>query len=249
LMAGAAAYAQGRRGVPPPGEPGFRILGAQPGRPRPVVKGAPYSADVSAEVTQNLGDGNKIHQVSSEHVYRDNEGRTRRETTLAALGVAAQIVFIDDPVAGASYALDLTARTATKLPFRPPPPAGGPRLMQERRATNEFNTKIESLGRQMISGIPADGTRTTRTIPAGQIGNLLPIQIVSERWYSPDLQTVVLERRSDPRSGETIFQLTNIIRSEPSAALFAPPADFQAAQPAPRMRRGTGPRPELSTSR
>ena len=249
LIAGAAAYAQNRRGAPPPGEPGFRILGAQPGRPGPIVKGSPYSADVSTEITQNLGDGNKIHQISSEHVYRDSEGRTRRETTLTALSAAAQIVFIDDPVAGVSYALDLAARTAAKLPFRPPPPAGRPRLMKERPATNDLSTKTESLGRQTISGVPADGTRTTRTISAGQIGNLLPIQIVSERWYSPDLQTVVLERRSDPRFGETIFQLTNIIRSEPSAALFAPPADFQAAQPAPRMRRGTGPRPELSTSR
>jgi len=242
LISVAAAYAQGRRGPGREG-PGFRILDAQPGRPGPVVKGAPYSADVSSEFTQTLADGNKIHRMTSDRVYRDSEGRTRREASLAALGSTAgtnspQVAFVDDPVAGVSYALDLTNRTATKMSFRPPPPGNGPRPnFQPRQRANDANFKRESLGRQMVAGVPADGTRTTQTIPAGQIGNSLPLVIVTERWYSPDLQTVVLEKRSDPRSGESVFQLNNIIRAEPPSTLFAPPADFQVVPPGPRMRR------------
>jgi len=235
LILAAGAYAQGRRGPGRAGMPGLRILDARPGKPGPVVKGAPYTADVSNEINQTLPDGNKIHQATSERVYRDGEGRTRREAALTALsaadpGGAPQVAFIDDPVAGVSYALDLQNRTANKLPFRPPPPGNGGRGARKQQRADNPNVKTESLGRQIVAGVPADGTRTTQTIPAGQIGNTLPIQIVTERWYSPDLQTVVLEKRSDPRSGETVFQLTNIIRGEPSAALFSPPADFQVTQ-------------------
>lgn len=71
-----------------------------------------------------------------------------------------------------------------------------------------------------------EGTRSTFTIPAGQIGNDRPMVIVSERWYSPDLQTVVMSKHSDPRMGETVFHLTSISRAEPAASLFAIPSDY-----------------------
>ena len=86
--------------------------------------------------------------------------------------------------------------------------------------------KVESLGKQNIEGVEAEGTRDTITIPAGEIGNEQPIQIVSERWYSPELQTVVLTRHSDPRFGETVFRLTNINRTEPARSLFEVPSDY-----------------------
>lgn len=94
-------------------------------------------------------------------------------------------------------------------------------------ATGETGVKTESLGRQTIEGIPADGTRTTRTIPAGQIGNEQPLQIVTETWYSPDLQMVLLSKRSDPRSGDTVTRLSNISRAEPPRTLFEAPADYK----------------------
>jgi hypothetical protein len=84
--------------------------------------------------------------------------------------------------------------------------------------------KKESLGEQMLEGVRAQGTRETRTIAAGKIGNERPIEIVSETWYSPDLQMVVQSRHSDPRVGETIYRLTNIVLAEPDASLFQVPA-------------------------
>ena len=84
----------------------------------------------------------------------------------------------------------------------------------------------ESLGKQTIEGVEVDGTRTTSTIPAGEIGNDQPITIVSERWYSPDLKVLVMSRQSDPRFGETTYRLTNIVRADPDPALFEVPADF-----------------------
>jgi hypothetical protein len=84
--------------------------------------------------------------------------------------------------------------------------------------------KHEDLGTQTIEGVSAEGRRDTITIPAGQIGNERPIEIVTEIWTSPELHTVVLRKHSDPRIGETVFRLTNISRSEPDPSLFQPPA-------------------------
>ena len=68
--------------------------------------------------------------------------------------------------------------------------------------------------------------RSTRTIAAGEIGNEKAIDIVSETWVSPDLKAVIYSKRSDPRTGDQILQLTNIQRAEPAASLFTVPADF-----------------------
>src|SRR5262245_11716685 len=84
----------------------------------------------------------------------------------------------------------------------------------------------ESLGAQSIEGVMAEGTRVTLTIAAGKIGNERPIVTVNERWYSQELQTVVLTKNSDPRMGETTYRLTNINRSEPDPSLFQVPADY-----------------------
>ena len=85
---------------------------------------------------------------------------------------------------------------------------------------------VESLGVRSIEGVKAEGTRTTSTIPAGAIGNLMPIEVVSERWFSPELQMAVLVTRRDPRAGETVYRLINIVRAEPADALFQVPADY-----------------------
>ncbi len=51
-----------------------------------LVKGAPYSAQAVTESTQVLSDGNRIVNKSVASVYRDSEGRTRREQTIKAIG-------------------------------------------------------------------------------------------------------------------------------------------------------------------
>jgi hypothetical protein len=239
LAAGASAQGPGRgpgrgdyMGFGP--RPGLdaRFLGAEAGMPGRVVKNAPYSADIVTESTQILSDGNHIRQSSTARVYRDSDGRTRSEQSVNLNGLAAnanmpQVVFISDPVAGLNYALNTTNRTATKSSWMPHRPRG---------ASNP-NVKTESLGRQTIEGIQADGRRTTVTIPVGQMGNELPIQSVTEVWFSADLHTEVLFKHSDPRMGEMVRKLANVSRSEPSRTLFEAPADYKVTE----RTRGGGP--------
>jgi hypothetical protein len=238
---------RGRGRFPPdaaaPG--GARLLGALAGAPGRVVRNAPYSADVVTEITQTLADGNRIHQVGTSKIYRDGEGRTRTEQSLSGLSAIAPnsklpgVVFLQDPAAGTSYALDTTRKTATRSAWQRGGGRGpGPRPM----AGAGGAAKEESLGRQTMDGVPVDGARSTRVIPAGQMGNEQPISIVTERWYSPDLQIYLLTRRSDPRAGETVTRLANLTRGEPAHSLFEVPADFKVTEenwsgrPAPRAR-------------
>ena len=95
-----------------------------------------------------------------------------------------------------------------------------------------------ALGSREFDRVRADGSRTTWTIPAGKIGNEKPIDVVSERWYAPELLLVVSSRNVDPRRGETFYRLANLKRGEPDAALFQVPADYEKRPRAKRDERG-----------
>lgn len=93
-----------------------------------VIKSAPYSADAVTENVQTLADGNRIVHNTNAKIYRDSQGRERREQTLPAIGpFAAQgeprkTIFISDPVAGVNYSLDVQNKVAIKLPRPALPP-------------------------------------------------------------------------------------------------------------------------------
>ena len=70
----------------------------------PTVKGAPYSAQAVNEMVQVLADGNRITNTNSSMLYRDSQGRERREET-SGIGTVRSM-FITDPVEGVSYTLD-----------------------------------------------------------------------------------------------------------------------------------------------
>ena len=286
-------------GGPPPPDATYVFMGAESFGGK-TVKGAPYSAEAVTESIQTLADGNRIINRMTSSVYRDSEGRTRREQTLKGIGLFGgagdepmQTIFINDPVSGVTYTLNPRSRTAHKsVPFtfeyiqkagsmmsgveaqqfefkvapgaatesaggnviitaplhgagvRVPHPGVGP----EDATTFVFRSKTgnstqvkEQLGKQIIEGVEAEGTRTTVTIPAGEIGNERPIEIVNERWYSPELQQVVMTRNSDPRfGGETTYKLTNINRVEQARSLFEVPAGYTVKE-GPQFGPAVGP--------
>lgn len=223
------------------------------------VQGAPYSATITNESVQTLADGNRIVQTSSGNTARDSQGRTRQDMALPTLGNlsaenAPHLVFIMDPVAQASYTLNLTDKTAQKVsttsggpggvgpgvqtrmfvtrmgpgpgPDGPPPP---PMAISMAKLGDDEHADVstEDLGTQTMEGLTVTGVRTTRTIPAGEVGNEKPISIVTEVWTSPDLKTIVYSKRTDPRMGEQTFKLTNVVRADPDPSLFTVPSDFK----------------------
>jgi hypothetical protein len=239
---------------PPPGPPPrdefmpggplggrMKILGFEEMHPGKVVTGAPYSAVRITETTQTLADGTTIDRKIQTNIFRDGQGRVRRETTLPVIGplVASgksnSFVVIHDPVAGTAFILHPETKIADQLPAhgRGKKKSGALQDKFEAHIQQEIadgTVKKEDLGTQTINGVATQGTRYTHTIPAGQIGNDKPITDVTERWYSADLQVVVKSTRNDPVFGLTTDTLTNIQRQEPAATLFAVPPDYTVRQ-------------------
>ena len=146
--------------------------------------------------------------------YRNPIAMTKLRTA-HAMGWAA---------AGTDGQFAWTSGTAVAKPPLTVTATPGERVFVDGAATK---VTTESLGTRPIEGVMADGTRTTSTIPAGAIGNLMPIEVVSERWYSRELQMAVSISRRDPRSGDSVYRLRNIVKAEPPQDLFTVPADYQ----------------------
>ena len=54
--------------------------------------------------------------------------------------------------------------------------------------------KRETLAAQSMNGMLASGTRVTRTIPAGTIGNSQAIETVRETWMADDLKVPLMTK-------------------------------------------------------
>jgi hypothetical protein len=237
-----AGQVAGQVAVAGPISPGFAIadggFGIAMAFPGPPVTGASYSAETSTETVQTLADGNRIDRTTTGTVARDSQGRTRVEHTLPSMANVSrnsgpkQFIIISDPVAGYTYMLDPLKEVAHRMPVKMGPVTAQAfqaklqsRLEKAASPDGETFTKTD-LGTQPINGVSAQGTEITRTIPAGAIGNESPIASTTETWYSPDLKIVVMSKTDDPRMGETTYNLTNIVRSEPAADLFQVPSNY-----------------------
>jgi len=251
LVLVSAVMGQTHEGPPPPPGPGGHMRGPGPGGPPEMfagiegrtVTGAPFTAQVVSTSSQTLSDGSHISRNLNATVARDGSGRTYRSQTMDNLGPVTTgsgktMVFIHDPVAHTSHVItpDTKSAVMTHMPERNHGLHGGPAAVpgaaqtQGRPVHQRPGETVETLAPQNIEGVWAEGTRITRTIPAGSIGNDHDLKIVSETWYSKDLQMVVMSRHSDPRMGESTYKLTNIQRAEPDATLFQVPAGFKVTE-------------------
>ena len=85
---------------------------------------------------------------------------------------------------------------------------------------DKIQSRKEDLGTRDFGGVEAKGVRLVTTFAPGAVGNEREIEVVSETWFSQELGVLVYSKRTDPRVGETTYQMTNINRAEPDASLF-----------------------------
>jgi hypothetical protein len=212
--------------------------------PAATIPGAPYSAQAVTQRVQILSDGNRIVQTITNAVARDSQGRVYREESLPGGFDNSHMVLIEDPVANLHFTLDPSSKIAYKMPsadqkkideaafgtFHIMQPISGSdhefHIVTDKSKLDDASFTSADLGTQTMDGVVAKGTRITRTIAAGAIGNDLPIVITTETWYSPDLKLLLMSKSNDPRMGESIYKLTNVVRAEPTASLFQIPADY-----------------------
>ncbi|HEY4363910.1 MAG TPA: hypothetical protein VGN17_23275 [Bryobacteraceae bacterium] len=193
---------------------------------RQIVTGRPFSANEERHSLQILSDGTRIETRQTTHILRDAEGRTRVEESNGTVALL-------DPKAGLSVNLNpasklILNKNATNTPLLAEQQDAD---LKKAAALNRktLAPPTETLAPQMMGGVLAKGTRTTTTIPMGALGNDRPINIVTERWYSDDLQILLKSINSDPRFGDTTYEVTNIVQGPQDPALFQIPADYVSA--------------------
>jgi TonB family protein len=188
---------------------GKAIKKVQPPYP-PIAKAARASGAVQVQVTiSETGEVIEASAISGHPLLRD-----------AALQAARQWLFKPTEFSGAPVKVQGILTFNFTLNDEEPSQA------RVSRSVSKYTTNTEQLSKQMIEGVECEGTRSVTTLPAGAIGNERPIETVNETWYSPELQMMILSKRSDPRFGESTYRVTNIVRSEPDAALFQIPSDY-----------------------
>jgi hypothetical protein len=195
-----------------------------------VVKGRPFSATEDNKSLQVLGNGTRIENNTKRKLFRDVDGRTRMEE-------ADGTIIIADPVAGFEARLDPKTKTATKTNGGGRGIAyvvGQPANVASVRIGNKGSELREALGLQALNGVTAHGERVTVTIPKGEIGNDRDLKVINERWTSDDLQLLIKSTNTDPRYGDTSYELSGISLAGPDKALFEIPADYTITEGAAR---------------
>ena len=180
--------------------------------------------------------------VARQHITLDSRRKTAVRMAIPEPGAAPNAVFFTRRDAPPSAGEAISIETEQVIV---PGPGAGPKKnvmvwkseggMPAQFAASSPDTKAQSLGKQMMEGVQVEGTRETVSIPAGQMGNEKPIEIVTERWFSPELKIDVLRKHADPRFGETTYRVTGISRSEPSRILFEVPPDYKVEEPSVKV--------------
>jgi hypothetical protein len=214
--------------IPVPDAHGMNMLDGQTG---PVL-GKPFSATEVRHSSQVLADGTHVDRTDTSTFVRDDRGRMRTAND--------KNILIFDPVAGYNYGLDVRTKTYQRAKLPPKLNAVSIAVSGGRSSTSTSSgdghyesprapqgAVTEELPQQSVNGIPAKGQRMTITIPAGTFGNDRELKVVTERWYSDDLQVLLKSTNSDPRFGVTTYELTNIVRGQPDPALFVVSPDYQ----------------------
>lgn len=205
------------------GSPG--VLGLPVSWEAPLIPGHPYSA--TARTVTMSPDGQHVDRSETEVVYRDDQGRTRREIN------GGRNISILDPASGVAYNLNSEMKTAMKRVLTPTSIATQSRAPNQSllelataQAKGRQNMTVDDLGTQVVNGVSAQGVRVSTIVPLGTFGNDRELKTVVDRWVSTDLHVLVKSVTTDSRTGSVNYDLTNLALGPPDASLFQVPAGY-----------------------
>jgi hypothetical protein len=202
----------------------------------PPLSNAPFTATVITEWSQSLENGATSIRRNTRRIARDARGRVFQERRLFLPGPGAPVtsplteIDIADPATRTVAVCDVRSHVCELMPYTQPavpvlPPAG---------QNGALGIVRQNLGTQTSNGLELIGTRETQTLPGTAIGANIPLVVVKEFWYAPSLGVNILTRRDDPRGGLQVFQVTDIVTSDPDPSLFVLPANAQIVDRRPR---------------
>lgn len=205
----------------------------------PPILQAPFSSTVTAKWVRVLEDGSTLTLQNHRLVVRDSAGRIYQERRRLVPKDSQQEpdlmrIEISDPSAHTKYFCRVAIQVCELEDYTGPDAATAWPLGVQEDSIGTLNR--EDLGRNMVSGLDAIGTRETRILNPGIVGNDQPISIVKEYWYSPQLGINLSVKRVDPRHGTEIFNVTDISQAEPDPKLFIVPGGFRVVDERSKSR-------------
>jgi hypothetical protein len=192
---------------------------------RPIT-GAPFSAE---QVFQ----GDRV--TGHERLYRDAQGRIRNERSMTRSKDGIPLIYIDDPVSGYRYMVDIVNKVAHRIKYPSPPLNPGAVSVLDLARCSFHNDTVrvgippqakavsEALGLRTVCEIQARGVKTTYTL--GMENDGTPSTITTEAWVSDELKVLVLSKRVDSRNRESTTRLISFLAGKSDPALFRPPTD------------------------
>ena len=208
-----------------------------------------YTAAVKQTYEQKLADGNTIHWTIEAIQARDEAGRTMRQHVQGcdadAGGSPLRIVTsINDPASrtNMNWNTGPGSRAITTIFHQPEPlaPPAPPDLKDAPLTpSTQYKPQLtrEDLGTRRIAGMEATGTRVTEIIPAGFLGNDMPLKAVHETWMNSQNHAVLMAIDDDPRSfGRRTWEVESLTIGPPDPALFTPPADYKVWDQSPKIQ-------------
>ena len=201
------------------------------------VSNEPFSAMQSTVTTKTLLDGTKVTRKGHHFVARDSMGRVRVESRLTNGKDGKpelKMVYVKDPVAGTLTTwMEGGSGNGKHVAFVAKMPAnGGLELCgcgEERRSSSkpEPVVTVKDLGSSIVDDVAVTGTLKTTVVPVERSGADKPITKSHEVWTSAEMKLIVKQVFEDPREGERVVELVNMVRAEPAAGLFRAPAGYE----------------------
>jgi hypothetical protein len=183
----------------------------------------PYALKLTQTSTTVSGNAPQT-RVSEMNVYRDSAGRVRTETFYDSGKPMA--VSLRDPAKNTMTNMMIVSKSASVISLpRPVIPAPGE------------GWTVERLPSRVIDGIPVDGLRFTRTVPATAAGNGAPYTLIDEEWISSKLGVVLEQKTENQRTGTATKIVSQFKQAEPDPTLFSIPGDYSVQQSGPPAQR------------
>jgi hypothetical protein len=224
-----------------------------------IDRGMPYSGIWITKHVTTFPDGEVKRDRNTRKVWRDSDGRTRKDVTWTRpTGVVATVCRIEDPVAkvryiwrieqgrktivtGTHFTMDKYAVTEiwADPSLRPveTPPGVSVIILGPARRMNP-NPNEQKLGPTYMNGVYAEGVRTIEPIQSDPTRHR-----IEETWSAPDLNLFIKSYLDDGNGFIEDSELKNIDRSEPDPSVFLPPSSLpkrQAPESDPAWREGYG---------
>ena len=181
-----------------------------------TIPNAPFSGTRIATGAQILADGTRIERPAQTtfSAWRDSQGRVRTEWP--SRGIVPGGVEIKDPTTGFVYNLDYLNHVAYRSAISALPAASAPKPPDP-----GFDIAVAQVGSQVISGVPADGVRTTMTPQKSGL------QLKTIELWTARNEGVVLIEKTNTATEADVVTLKNFSTKEPDPSLFRVPATYQ----------------------